>query len=124
MRDIETKEDLTFLMDEFYSKMLKDEVVGYIFTDVAKLNLKEHLPSLTNFWENLLLNSNGYKKDVMDIHFKLNEKEELQPAHFNRWKELLTETVNKHYKGEKAERMLNSANSIAGIMQFKLNGKK
>ena len=123
MRDIETKEDITFLMDAFYSKMLKDEVVGYIFTDVAQLNLKEHLPSLTNFWENLLLNANGYKKNVMDIHFQLNEKEKLKPEHFKRWIALLTETVNEHYKGEKVDRMLNSANSIAGVMQFKLNKK-
>ena len=120
MRDIETKEDITFLMDAFYSKMLKDEVVGYIFTDVAHLDLEKHLPSLTNFWENMLLNSNGYKKNVMDIHFQLNAKEKLQSVHFNRWLELLAETVNEHYKGEKAQRMLNSANSIAGVMQFKL----
>lgn len=123
MRDIETKEDIAFLMNEFYSKMLKDDIIGYIFTDVAQLNLEKHLPSLTNFWENMLLNPNGYKKNVMDIHFQLNQKEKLEPEHFNRWLELLEETINEHYKGEKAQRMLNSANSIAGIMQFKL-GKK
>lgn len=39
MRDIQTKEDLSFLMEAFYSKMLKDEEIGYVFTDVAKLNL-------------------------------------------------------------------------------------
>lgn len=121
MKDIETREDIAFLMDAFYTKMLKDEVVGYIFTDVAQLNLKEHLPSLTNFWENLLIQSNGYKKNVMDIHFQLNKKETLKPEHFKRWMQLLTETVNENFRGEKAERMLNSAHSIAGVMQFKLD---
>lgn len=123
MKDIETREDIAFLMNEFYSKMLKDDEIGYIFTDVAHLDLEKHLPSLTNFWENMLLNPNGYKKNVMDIHFQLNAKEQLQPIHFNRWLELLAETVNEHYKGEKAQRMLNSANSIAGVMQFKLEKK-
>ena len=98
MRDIESKEDIAFLMNEFYSKMLKDDLIGYIFTDVAQLNLKKHLPSLTNFWENMLLNANGYKKNVMDIHFQLNTKEKLQAIHFNRWLALLAETVNEHYK--------------------------
>jgi hemoglobin len=107
-------------MNEFYSKMLNDDEIGYIFTDVAHLDLEKHLPSLTNFWENMLLSPNGYKKNVMDIHFQLNNKEKLLPIHFNRWLELLAETVNEHYKGEKAQRMLNSANSIAGVMQFKL----
>ena len=120
MKDIENKEDIAFLMNEFYSKMLNDDEIGYIFTDVAHLDLEKHLPSLTNFWENMLLNPNGYKKNVMDIHFQLNNKEKLLPIHFYRWLELLAETVNEHYKGEKAQRMLNSANSIAGVMQFKL----
>lgn len=124
MRDIETKADLSFLMEAFYSKMLKDELIGYIFNDVANLNLEEHLPSLSNFWENMLLKPNGYKKNVMDIHLKLNALEKLQPEHFECWLFLLSETVNENFKGEKAERMLNSANNIATMMQYKMGNIK
>ena len=120
MRDIQTKEDLSFLMGAFYSKMLIDEEIGYIFTDIAKLNLEAHLPSLTNFWENMLLQPNGYKKDVMGIHLKLNELEKLQPQHFKRWLFLLAETVNENFKGEKADTMVSRANSIASVMQIKM----
>ena len=120
MRDIQTKEDLAFLMEAFYSRMLKDEEIGYIFTDVAKLNLEAHLPSLTNFWENMLIQANGYKKDVMGIHLKLNALEKLQPQHFERWLLLLEATVNENFKGEKADTMLNRANSIASVMQIKM----
>ena len=49
MKDIETREDLAFLMREFYSKMLIDDTIGYIFTEVAELDLEKHIPSLTNF---------------------------------------------------------------------------
>ena len=121
MRDIQTKEDLTFLMETFYSKMLIDEEIGYIFTDVAQLNLEAHLPSLTNFWENMLLQPNGYKKNVMDIHLKLNALEKLQPQHFDRWLSLLNETVRENFEGEKAEMMLSRANAIASVMQLKMN---
>lgn len=120
MRDIETKEDLAFLMREFYSKLLVDETVGYIFTDVAKIDLEEHLPSLTNFWENMLLEANGYKKNVMGIHLMLNGKEKLQPKHFERWLFLLDETVRENFEGEKVERMLKSSQNIAAMMQFKM----
>ncbi len=120
MRDIETKEDLAFLMRAFYSKLLVDETVGYIFTEVAKIDLEEHLPSLTNFWENMLLEANGYKKNVMGIHLLLNDKEKLQPIHFERWLFLLDETVRKHFKGDKVERMLNSSQNIAAMMKFKM----
>jgi hemoglobin len=120
MRDIENKEDLAFLMDAFYSKMLVDDTIGFIFTDVAKLDLEKHLPSLTNFWENMLLKANGYKKPVMDIHLKLNGKEKLLPVHFDRWLILLNETVRENFEGEKVERMLNSSQNIAAMMKFKM----
>lgn len=120
MRDIETKEDLAFLMEAFYTKMLTDEVVGYIFTDVAQLDLKSHLPSLTNFWENMLLNGNGYKKDVMNIHLQLYQKEKLKPEHFERWLQLLSETVNERFLGETANKMLKNAGNIAKMMQIKI----
>lgn len=121
MRDIETREDLAFLMEAFYSKMLIDDVVGYIFTDVAKLNLKTHLPSLTNFWENMLLNTNGYKKDVMGIHFNLNQQEKLKPEHFERWLFLLNQTIDKNFKGDIAEKMKQRALQIGTTMKVKLN---
>lgn len=120
MRDIQTREDIAFIMQEFYSVMLKDEQISYIFTDIARLDLKEHLPSLTNFWENVLINGNGYKKDVMDIHLKLHEKEKLLPEHFKRWLELLKQTVQSNFKGETSEKMLQIANNIATVMQVKL----
>ena len=122
MRDIETREDLAFLMQEFYSKMLVDEVIGYIFTDVAELDLEEHLPSLTNFWENMLLNSNGYKKDVMGIHLLLNGKEPLQPKHFERWLFLLDQTVRENFEGNKVDRMLKSSQNIGAMMKYKMGG--
>ena len=121
MKDIQTKEDLAFLMEAFYSKMLKDEEIGYIFTEVAQLDLEKHLPSLTNFWENMLLQPNGYKKDVMGIHLKLNALEKLKPQHFERWLFLLDEIVKENFKGDKADTMLNRANSIAAVMQIKMN---
>lgn len=123
MRDIQTTEDIAFIMKEFYTVMLKDEQIGYIFTDVAKLDLEKHLPSLTNFWENILLKANGYKKNVMDIHLKLNEKEHLKPEHFTHWLALLSQTVLNNYEGEKANQMLQTANNIATVMQYKINFK-
>jgi len=122
MRDIETKEDLAFLMQEFYSKILVDKTIGFIFTDVAKLDLEKHLPSITNFWENMLLKANGYKKNVMDIHLKLSANEKLLPQHFEQWLFLLDQTVRENFKGEKVERMLTSSKNIAAMIKFKTRG--
>ena len=120
MKDIESKEDIALLMDSFYSKMMKDETIGYIFTDVAKLNLKHHLPMLTDFWNNALFHVGGYKNNVVQIHKDLNAKETLTPEHFKRWLFLLGETIDENYIGEIAEKMKLRANQVGMTIQAKL----
>lgn len=120
MKDIENREDLAQLMDAFYSKMLKDKEVGYIFTDVAKLNLEHHLPLLTDFWNNALFHTGGYKNNVAQIHKDLNELETLTPSHFKRWLFLLEGTIDEKYKGEIAEKMKLRAQQVSMTIQAKL----
>lgn len=120
MKDIENKEDLTFLMEAFYSKMLQDIEVGYIFTEVAQLNLKKHLPLITDFWNNAIFHTGGYKNNVVQIHKDINEKEKLTPDHFKRWLFLLDETINEHFSGENSEKMKLRANQVGMTIQAKL----
>jgi hemoglobin len=120
MRDIENREDLMILMEAFYSKMLKDEQVGYIFTKVAKLDLEHHLPLLADFWNNALFHTGGYKNNVVQIHKDLNGLEKLTPAHFKRWQELLIDTIDQSYKGELAEKMKLRASQVGMTIQAKL----
>ena len=120
MKDIQNRDDLLILMHAFYSKMLKDEEVGYIFTAVAKLDLAHHLPLLADFWNNALFHSGGYKNNVTQIHKDLNDKEKLTPAHFKRWLLLLEETIDENYKGEIAEKMKLRAQQVGMTIQAKL----
>lgn len=43
-REINTPEVIQLLVDTFYQKILQDDLIGYVFTDVAKIDLEEHLP--------------------------------------------------------------------------------
>ena len=54
MRDVENREDLYLLMSEFYKKLLADNNINYIFTEVAKIDLEPHLIELVDFWEQML----------------------------------------------------------------------
>lgn len=120
MKDIANREDLLFLMEAFYTKMLKDEQIGYIFTEVANLDLKHHLPLLADFWNNALFHVGGYKNNVVQIHKDLDAKETLQPAHFQQWQALLGETIDEHFKGEIAEKMKLRASQVGMTIQVKL----
>jgi transposase len=41
MKDIQTAEEIHQVVDEFYKKLLADEKISYIFTDVVKIKLEE-----------------------------------------------------------------------------------
>jgi hemoglobin len=47
MSDIQTQEDLYLLVDEFYKKLLADKAISYIFTDIVKIKLEEHLANFS-----------------------------------------------------------------------------
>ena len=120
MKDIETRGDIELLMQEFYKKVMHDEIIGFIFTDVAHLDLNHHLPIITDFWENVLLNTGVYTRNAMTPHFKLNEQVNFQPQHFERWLLLFNETVKENFSGKLADLACTRAKSIASIMQIKL----
>ena len=61
MKDIETIEDIELLVNTFYSKVRKDDVIGFLFNDVAKTNWEEHLPKMYLFWRALLFMDFGKK---------------------------------------------------------------
>jgi len=120
MNDIETRDDIELLMREFYKKVMNDEKIGFIFTNVALLDLKHHLPIITDFWENVLFDTGKYTRNAMIPHFKLNEQVNFQPQHFERWLFHFNETVKETFYGKVAELACTRAKSIAAIMQIKL----
>ena len=120
MKDIETRADIENLMRAFYKRVFKDNVIGFIFTEVARMDLEHHLPIITDFWENVLFNTGTYKRNAMEPHFILNRQVQFQPEHFERWLFLFCGTVNEHFYGPLAELACSRAKSIAVIMQMKL----
>lgn len=119
-KEIAGREDIMLLINSFYDKVKADEVIGYIFNDVAKVNWPVHLPVMYDFWEQLLLETGSYGRNAMEPHFALNQQVPLEPPHFSRWLQLFEATVNEHFTGEKAALAITRARSIKDIMQFKM----
>ncbi|MDI1243752.1 MAG: group III truncated hemoglobin [bacterium] len=115
-RDIETRADIDHLMREFYSRATSDDVIGYIFTDVAKLDLDHHLPIIGDFWESLLFGTGAYQqhgRNPLMVHRDLHEKSPLTAGHFARWIELFEFCVDKDFAGERADFLKMRARAIA-----------
>jgi hemoglobin len=124
MPDIQTQNDLYLIVDEFYKKLLSDERISYIFTDVVKIKIEEHLPILVTFWSQGILGTGGYTKNLTQIHLDINEKEYLSPELFTIWLTHFNNSVDQNFKGQKAEQIKTQALSIATVMQIKISQKK
>lgn len=119
-RDIETREDLFMLLNKFYDGLLRDESISYIFTDVAKIDMKQHLPVIVDFWEMVLFDAPTYKKNAIQPHLILNQKSKFEKHHFDTWLGHFDKTVDELFEGNIAFMAKQRAKSIAAIMQIKI----
>ena len=70
MNDIQNQDDLYLLVDEFYKKLLSDDAISYIFTEVVKIKLEEHLPILVTFCSQAILGTGGYTINPNSFGYK------------------------------------------------------
>jgi len=119
LKDVESRADIDRLMEAFYKRVLGDPVIGYIFTEVAKLDLEHHLPIIGDFWESLLFGTPVYQKhgrNPMFVHKELHLKSPLTRDHFEQWLEIFAATVDDLFAGENAEHLKVRAGAIATRM--------
>ena len=119
-RDIETREDIELMVDEFYEKIKTDPVVGFIFNDIAKVNWNRLLLTMYDFWENTIFFTGGYDGNPMKIHKHLNQLIALKKEHFSQWNRLFTETVDELFEGRNASLAKQRAANISAVMQIKI----
>lgn len=123
--DIRNREDIDALMVRFYERVMCDEKIGYIFTDVARLDLDKHLPVIGDFWETLLFRTGDYSRHgrtPLEVHGELNEKTPLLPEHFDRWLLIFGETVDELFDGEVSDFIKIRARAIAHRMMEYIGG--
>src|SRR5579864_5318349 len=84
-----TEAEIDNLVETFYAKVRLDPDIGPIFNAIVG-DWPHHLATLKDFWSTVLLTTGRYKGDPMMTHLQL----PLDPAHFERWLALFTETAN------------------------------
>jgi hemoglobin len=112
-RDIETRADCERLVRAFYGRALTDPVIGWLFTDVAQLDLEAHVPRIASFWETILLGARSYGGGAFAPHAALNAKAPLRAGHFERWLWLWQQTVDELFAGERAQLAKSHAARVA-----------
>jgi hemoglobin len=120
MKDIQTPEEIFIIVEEFYKKLLADDTISYIFTDVVKIKLEEHLPILVTFWSQAILGTGGYFNNLTQIHLDVNTKSHLSKELFDIWLAHFEAAINENFSGFNCERMKNQAHQLSTIMQLKI----
>ena len=118
--DIQNQDDLYLLVNEFYKKLLSDNAISYVFTEVVKIKIEDHLPILVTFWSQAILGTGGYTNNLTQIHLDVNAKEHLSPELFKIWLNHFYKTVDENFIGEKAEQIKTQALNIATVLQIKI----
>lgn len=116
--DLETREDLEFLLAEFYKVATIDEEIGHHFDG---LDLASHLPVIVDFWEKVLFGKPVYFGNPLAVHHVLNAKSALKLEHFQRWVEIFHLTVDKFFAGERADAAKLRAKMIAHSLNQNLS---
>jgi hemoglobin len=120
--DIDTRDDVECLVRAFYGKALTDPMIGFLFTDVAKLDLEAHVPVITDFWATMLLGEKSYGGGAFAPHVSLHRKAGLKAPHFERWLWLWRGTVDELFAGPVADEAKAHANRVAAAFYRRLAG--
>ncbi|MBD8389620.1 group III truncated hemoglobin [Dysgonomonas sp. BGC7] len=115
-KDIENVDDIKKIVNIFYGRVRKDDLIGPIFNNVIQNHWNEHLEKLYLFWQSRLFGDPVYDGFPFPPHAQL----PINKEHFDRWLSLFTETVDTLFIGPIANEAKNRAYKIADVFQDKL----
>jgi hemoglobin len=120
--DLAGRADIERLVNTFYDKIRDDELLGFIFDDVAKIDWAAHLPKMYAFWETVIFRSAGYTGNPLAVHARLVPLTAMGRPQFDRWLEIFTATVDGLFSGENADHIKSAASDMANVIHAKING--
>lgn len=119
-RKLQNFDDMIFLVDEFYTKIRNDELLGPIFNKVIQDRWPVHLNKMYTFWQTVLLDDHTYYGNPFMPHADL----PVDKQHFVRWIKLFYQTLDEYFEGEKVDEAKWRAARMAEMFQYKIEHYK
>lgn len=119
--DIAGRAEIETLVNAFYDRVRADEVLGFIFDEVAHTNWTKHLPKMYAFWETVLFRTGGFTGNPIAAHAKLVPLTGMGRDKFDHWLQLFRSTVDELFAGERAEHIKNCAADMANVIYSRIN---
>lgn len=115
--DIQKLDDVKTLVNTFYGRVQKDELIGPIFNSKLEGHWPEHLEKMYTFWQTILLEEYTYRGRPFPPHAQL----PIEAEHFERWLQIFDQTVNDLFDGPVAEEAKSRGRKMAALFQVKLD---
>lgn len=103
-KQIENRDDIAFLVQQFYAKIRVDEEIGFYFNTMIK-DWDAHLEKLTDFWESNLFPVKKYHGNPLAVHNEVDSHFEgkITSNEFGIWLNYWFQTLEEHFEGENVE---------------------
>lgn len=115
-KEIISLEDIKKLVNTFYEKVKKDELIGPIFNERIQDRWPHHLEKMYNFWQTVLLGEHTYFGSPFPPHANL----PVSHQHFEKWIELFKQTLDELFTGAIAEDAKWRAAKMAQMFESKI----
>jgi hemoglobin len=122
-RDLDDPAEIAELVRRFYADVAQDDLLGPMFNDVARVDWSEHLPKLTAFWCRALLSMPGYEGNPYRSHQLIHARRPFTRAHFERWLDLFSETIDLGWTGPNVEQAKDLARRVAMVHSKQIIGE-
>ncbi|MDX1802801.1 MAG: group III truncated hemoglobin [Alcanivorax sp.] len=102
--DLDCRENIDAMVQGFYQRLLADPVMAPLFLDVAKVDLQQHLPTISQYWYKMLLGERDYRRHTMAKHRALDDKQPLTGEHHERWLQHFMANLDGRFAGPCTDR--------------------
>ncbi len=120
MKDIENREDVVRLVDNFYTRVLADPHLSPVF-EPSLHDWPRHVQRVYNFWDNWLFQTGAYNGGMMWVHMDRHRTHPLGTDLFERWLAHWFMTTDELFSGKNADFVKSKALEIGQVMNAKLN---
>lgn len=116
MNDIQGLDDIKILINKFYSRVRKDDLLGPIFQEKIPGDWGPHLQIMYDFWYTVLFAKAAYRGNPFMKHAEM----PIYAGHFDKWVALFHQTIDELFAGSIADDAKQRAIKMSLLFQSRL----
>lgn len=118
--DLDNPEQISQMVQSFYDALLADALMAPLFLDVAGVDLKDHLPTISLYWQKMLLGDRRYHNNTMAKHRAVHRQSPFRDEHFTTWLRYFLQNLDNHFEGPYTDKARRIARNVIKNMRKQL----